>query len=216
MLINAVSDHAAKFFGNSDYVYHEQSSSIVHIDIHRFGPNPATGLVTFVTTGMAEKAMVVPPHVEDGHLYRYAELVLQMPASLVDKFGEPDSWPIDSLRKLARMPHLYETWLYMGHTVGDDPGVPFPGTKLSIASIWPTFLLPDDFTKLTLEDGREITFLTVAFLHDNERKYSKEHYQQGLMEEIVRRGHSLEEFLIFNPDRPSLFEDKPKRKFWSR
>ncbi|MBI1332386.1 MAG: suppressor of fused domain protein [Armatimonadetes bacterium] len=205
VLIEEVANHCQRFFGPCVEVLHENISEFVHIDIYRFGPDPVSNLVTFVTTGMAEKPMNVPSQVQDPEKYRYAELVLQMPVELFAEFGQPASWPIATLVKLARMPHRHETWLWGGHTIGDDPAEPFPGTDLSVAVLWPPMILPQGFPVLDLSDGRRIVFLTLGFLNAEERAFSKEHYQQGLFEEIARRGRKPEEFLVLHPDRASLF-----------
>jgi hypothetical protein len=41
-------------------------------------------------------------------------------------------WPVRQLKMLARLPHKYRTWLWLGHTVpNDDPPEPFaPSTEL--------------------------------------------------------------------------------------
>ncbi len=218
-LIIAVGDHCEKLFGKSDVVYHEENSDFVRIDVHRFGPDPVSGLVTFVTSGMAEKPMNVPARGQNAESFRYTELILQMPAELEEEYGKPGKWPFMMLRNLARMPHQVETWLWAGHTVGDHPAVPFPGSHLSVAVLYPSFLLPPESWSFTMDDGRFITLLTLGFLTDEERAYSKAHYQEGFFDEMERRGREIEEFLIFDPDRPSLFSSgkaKPKWKFWGR
>ena len=211
-LIIAVGDHGERFFGPVDIVYDEIRSSFVHVDIYRFRPDPITNLVTFVTSGMAQKPMNVPKTVQEPERYRYAELVLQMPAALVEKFGNHLAWPIQTLNRLARMPHKDETWLWSGHTIGAEEPQPFPDTHLSIAVIWPGMLLPQEFRILEMEDGRTIEFLTVGFLDRDERNFSRQNYQAGLYDEILRRHRNPEEFLIFDPDRPSLFASK--RPWW--
>lgn len=213
-LIIAIGDHGERFFGPVDLVYDEIRSSFVHVDIYRFKPDPLSNLVTFVTSGMAQKPMNVPGHVREPDNYRYAELVLQMPAPLVAEFGSHTSWPIQTMNRLARMPHKDETWLWSGHTIGAENPEPFRNTNLSVATIWPGMLLPDEFRTLEMADGRSIDFLTLGFIDQDERIFSRENYQEGLFEEILRRKRNPEEFLIFDPYRPSLFA--PKKPWWKR
>lgn len=217
-LIDAVVDHCEQFFGKCAFVWHEVVSEFVHIDLHVFGPDPVTGIQTIVTSGMAEKPMNVPPGVVDGERYRYAELVLQVPATWPvnqQTFDDPEqSWPLMQLKAFARLPHMNETWVWGGHTMASNPPEPFcRSSNLCASAIWPSFLLPHEFECLELSDGRDITFLTLGFLYAEELEFSRKHCQEALLERIERKEIPLERFLILDVDRPNVCS---KKSLWSR
>jgi hypothetical protein len=208
-LIEAVQGHASKFLGSSRLVYHEAESRFAHIDLHRFGPDEEYGFHTFVTSGMAIRPMNVPREVENPEAYRYAELVLHLPENWpldwVTLQKVENWWPLEVLTSLARLPHEREGWVWGGHTLrnGEPPEPYSPDTELSAALVLPSYLMPDEFEVLEMEDGREIVFLTVAFLHPDELEYSVRHGSDALLDRVEESGTSLFEFLVLDRSRRS-------------
>jgi hypothetical protein len=125
-LIEAVSSHLARHFGPDGTVLHEIVSDLVHVDIHVVPATVDRKWLTLVTSGMAERPMDAPPGAED---CRYAELLLALPADWpTDEASLKDErywWPFRLLKQLARFPHEYRTWLWLGHSMpnGSSRGV---------------------------------------------------------------------------------------------
>lgn len=210
VLMEAVVRHFEELCGSVEMVYHEQTSTFVHIDIHHFPADSDEDFHTFVTTGMAEKPMNVPSEVPTPENYRYAELVLHLPASWPTEWEElskPENWwPLQTLQNLARLPHRREGWLWGGHTLrhGDDLEPYADDTQFCAALVCPSFLLPDEFETLTLADGRNIVFLTIAFIYREEFEYCVEHQSDAFFEKIRESGMSPFDFFVLNKNRPNV------------
>ncbi len=184
-LIAAVDSHIDRHFpGSGQWVFHELVSSTVHVDIHVIPPADERPYFTLVTTGLAQKAMHPPSDVEG---CRYAELVallpadwpgLQDPSVLPGTPGHPwhdeaNYWPIRWLKILSRFPHDYNTWIWLSHSMPNgDPPAPFAAnTKLSGLMLDYCWMLPPDFSKLKVDDERDLTFLALTPLHADELQY---------------------------------------------
>ena len=134
-LIDAVSDHVRKHFGEPESVLHEIISTYVHVDLHVVMPTEERPVITVVTSGMSERPM--PGDV-------YAELMLVLPPTWPTQ-GDPafeteeGYWPYRLLKTLARLPHEFQTRLWLGDTVpnGDPPERYARNTKLCGALIAP-------------------------------------------------------------------------------
>lgn len=207
-LIAAVEAHFEPIFGAVERVFHEEGSRFVHIDIHRFEPLD-DGVQAYVTTGMASRPMNVPAAVPDPGPYRYAELLLFLPPEWPrdwETLGQPPHfWPLRELTNVARLPHANETWVWGGHTVGNDPCLPFAeDTGLCATLVSPSYLLPEEFETLSLDDGRNVVFLTLAFLYPEEREHARSHGSDSLMRHVRAAGLSPSDFFILNTRRPSV------------
>ena len=206
-LIEAVVDHWERFLGPCTMVFDEIVSEFVHIDVYQFGPDPATGLTTFVTSGMAEKPMNVPAQVPNPEKYRYAGLVLQVPNYWIRSLGDVpvyQTWPIRELKQAALLPHKRETWVWGGHTIRTDSAATLaPDTKFCATAIWPGFMLPEESWGLEMDDGRRIVFLSLGFLYQEELDYSRKHTQDGFMNYLEETDIDLRDLIVFTPGRPN-------------
>jgi hypothetical protein len=189
-LIEAVSSHISRHFGSEVTVLHEVVSDLVHIDIYLVPPAVDRQWITVLTSGMAERAMAAPPEATE---CRYAELLLALPPdwqtdekSLRDEwFG----WPFQLLAQLARFPHEYRTWLWLGHSMpnGDPPKAYASGTGLAGSMIGPAALVPSEFWKLTA-GTRDIYYFAVYPLHQAEMRYKLRHGWEALFRKLVASG----------------------------
>lgn len=137
-LIDAVTAHFERYFGDVASTYHETISPRVHVDVHIIPPDADRMHWILFTTGMAEHPMHLPPEVERGGTPRYAELMMKVEPTwdFSDFDGDPAAveeryWPIRWMKMLARLPHEFESWLGDGHTIpnhGDPPETYTPGT----------------------------------------------------------------------------------------
>lgn len=120
--------------------------------------------------------MTVPEGAD--HLAR-AELILKLPSSWridtiqVSPISEKDEstwyWPVRELKWLARLPHNYQTWLSIGHTVpnGDQPEPFASDTQLCAWLILPP-IGESDMQSFTLSDGNIINLYVVHGLFKDE------------------------------------------------
>ncbi len=123
----AIGAHIERHWGPVHEVFHEIESDYVHIDVHVVRATPERPYHVLVTSGMSDRPMKVPEGAEE---CGYAELLLALPQNWpVDHASFDDErnyWPVRQLKRTARFPHLYESWLWVGHTVTNgDPPEPF-------------------------------------------------------------------------------------------
>ena len=173
--IEAISDHIEQHIGPVEMVFHEIMSDIVHIDVHWVEPSIDRPFHTLVTSGMSDLPMTVPDELHDN---QYAELMITLPDDWkIDQTSFEDErwyWPIRLLKQLARLPHEYETWLGIGHTVPNgDPADPYhSSTNLCGALIAPSITVADDgFHQLESLDKGIIRFFSVVPLHREEMNF---------------------------------------------
>ena len=215
-LIEAVEGHLHVHFpsyGGEATVWHEAVSDLVHVDVHVVPPSDDRPFYTPVTSGMAERPMVVPDGLEES---RHAELVLALPAEwpLAETSFEHEEnyWPVRLLKVLARLPHEYDTFLFHGHTVpnGDPPEPYAVNTRLCCALIAPPITVPDGFEQLELGDGRAVHFFGVVPLSAEEMDFKLKKGADELFSLLDH--HGVTELL--DPDRPSVVPRK--RGFFRR
>ena len=166
-----VSDHIEEHLGPIDFVFHELVSEYVHIDIHRIPPQKNRPWYTLVTSGMSERPMSVP---DGAGAFQYAELLICLPPhwplNMEDFRDERNYWPIRLLKVLARLPHEFQTWLGLSHSIpnGEPPRPYASNTKFCCAVLVPPLTCPDSFRTLQLEDDQTVQFYAVLPLYPEE------------------------------------------------
>jgi hypothetical protein len=189
--IELIEKHIAAHIGDPAWVFHEIVSDLVHLDVHIVSPTAARPWTTLVTCGMSVRAMTVPPGAEE---FSYAELLLALPPewpldqeSLKD---ENNYWPVRLLKMLARLPHEYETWLGLAHSVpnGEPPEPYAPSTKLCGAVLGPPILAPDGFACLQVTPEMPIHFLAVYPVYAGEMKLKLDRGAEALFERLDQAG----------------------------
>jgi hypothetical protein len=164
-------DHIERNLGPIDYVFHELVSEYVHIDVHRIPPQKHRPFYTLVTSGMSEKPMAVPNGAESS---QFAELMICLPAQwplkMEDFRDERNYWPIRLLKILARLPHEFDTWLGLSHSVpnGEPPQPYASNTKFCCAVLVPPLTCPDPFRTLKINNEQTIHFYAVLPLYQEE------------------------------------------------
>ena len=136
---------------------------------------------------------------------RFAELAICLPphwAMSREAFQNEDNyWPIRLLKDLARLPHVHDSWLWLGHTVQNVPLEPYaPGTKLCAAMLAPPVWFDDDFGELNLGDQKTIYFCGVVPIYLEEMDFKLKHSAQVLFEKL--NGARLAQ--VVNPTRKNL------------
>lgn len=187
-LIDAVSGHIEQWIGPVHQVFHEITSPHVHIDVHHVLPAPERPFHTLVTSGMAEKAMATPAGAE---AFSLAELVVLLPPDWPlerEAFrDERNYWPIRELKSLARMPHVYSSWLWWGHSAQNgSAGEPYaPNTRLNASVLLDPLSLPEDFGSLQYSAG-PIRFLAVVPIYPEELQFKPRSGVEPLLDRFDR------------------------------
>lgn len=191
--IKMIKDHVEKYIGKVDAVYHEIVPDLVHLDILIVNPTKEKNYYTLVTCGMSNIPMTVP---EGADNFRFAELVICLPSDwkVSDEAFKQDEnyWPILWLKKLARFPHEYGTWLYHAHTIpNNDPAEPFANnTDLSgmILSIPSTVEDANGFFTLELTNGDRVHFFSLIPIYTKEMDFKLKKGADALIEKLEKAG----------------------------
>lgn len=182
----AIGEHLREHFGGVDFVLHEETSRMVHVDVHVSRATPDRPFHFLATSGMSALAMNVPPtDCECCRNLDRAELVMGLPAdwpvsaptSKTRQYG----WPIAWLRELARYPHRHRKWIGFGHTMASGDEKPYlPGTNYAGAMFVPPLFMPTSFDQLDTDLGR-VHFLMPIPLFQAEIDYKLEHGSEALL-----------------------------------
>ncbi|GMK39585.1 hypothetical protein PCCS19_26390 [Paenibacillus sp. CCS19] len=191
VILTAISEHVEKHIGAIDHVFHEIISDLIHLDILVVNPTKERNYYTFVTCGMSNLPMNVPEGAED---FKYAELMLCLPANWnvsQESFAiEENYWPIRWLKTLARLPHEYNTWLYLAHTVPNgDPAEPFASNTSLSGVILNIPTMVDDlksFFTLKLPDDNEVHFFSLIPLYKEEMDLKLKSGAEVLFEKLEK------------------------------
>jgi len=204
VLAEAREAHIVKHLGPVRSVFHELVSDKVHLDVQIIAPTEDRPYTYLVTSGMSDAVMTLPPGVEEEH--GLVELCLALPAdgSLgFDENGrahdEASTWPLRLLKWLARVPHDYNTWVGLGHTIPNPDGAFADGTELNGAMLFLPLLADEEFHTLTLDDGRVVHYLGVYTLFQEETDYKLDQGLDELLELLALVGASE----LLQPHRPN-------------
>lgn len=190
-LIDLITEHIERHIGSVSFVFHEQHSELVHIDVHCVAPTPERNIWTLVTSGMSQSPMIVPEDLPDS---MFAELVCFLPPRWpvsADAIGNESSfWPIRWLRMLARFPHRYKTWLGYGHTIpnGDPPEAFAPNTRFCGMLLAPPISTPPEFCEIVRPHNRDIRMYALQPLYADEMAYKLAHGADALLDRFDERG----------------------------
>ncbi len=202
-IIEAVDRHVARCLGAPEMVLDELVSDLVHVDVHVVPPRRDRDFHTLVTSGMSERAMQTPDEIADR---AHAELLLCLPrdwplttAAFAD---ERWYWPIRWLKRLARLPHEYDTFLAPGHTIPNgEPPVPFaPDTELCCWLVAPPLLCPPEFRELRFSRETTIRFYAILPLYREEKDLKLERGVDELYDLLDEAGATE----LIAPRRPNL------------
>lgn len=126
LYMEEIEDHFTELFNVKDEehrVFHELMSEYVHIDIHIISPNEERPFYVLFTTGMSDLQMTMPEEAtwDEKKLHERAEIICFLPPNWQPENPEsPDddySWVISCLKRCARYPHEYKTYLEGCHTI---------------------------------------------------------------------------------------------------
>jgi hypothetical protein len=202
--IDAVDRHLNHFIGPVATVYHEIVSDLVHVDIHMVPADSDRPFHALVTSGMSDRRMHIPEELQ-GQVPSWAELMILLPPEWpLDQATWNDErhyWPIRQLKILARLPHEYETWLGIWHSLPNgDPPEPFAdNTRFCATMLAPPLRFPEEFRTIRADDGREIALFAVLPLLPDELQAKLEYGVDVLFDGFD--SHGVTE--LFDPGRGS-------------
>lgn len=201
--IKAVEEHVGRHVGPVAWVFHELISDKVHLDVHVVPATDDRPFHTLVTSGMSDRPMTLPPGVTAP---AFAELLVCLPADWPlsqEAFADPDNyWPVLWLKRLARLPHDYRTWLGFGHTIPNgDPAEPFgDNTDLCCMLVLPPVRFGDDFPLLELPGGKSVAFYALVPLYREEMELKLARGTDVLLERFDEFGVNE----LIDPTRPNV------------
>lgn len=172
---DAVDAHLAAYLGRCDLVLHEIGSSIVHLDVYMWKPTERRPMFSFVTVGMAERLMELPEAARQQGRADRLELLICLPPTwpvpvepyTVAPWSDGESYlPIAWLKRLARFPFEFDTWLGFGHSVPNgDPPEPFTSsTRLCAWVLLPPATLPQGTHSIELAGDSRVELLALVAL----------------------------------------------------
>jgi hypothetical protein len=181
---DAILRHIEAFWGQSELIYEDPEQNYVRLRVHLVRPTPERPFYTLVTSGMSDRPMVTPQGAEE---YSLAELVISLPRNWnIDQLNSDDdrhAWPLNWLKHLARFPHQYGTWLFMGHTVPNgEPPEPFaPRTNFSCMVLSAPVLCADDGHELAITGETSVHFCSVIPIFQEEMDFALNHSSEDLL-----------------------------------
>jgi suppressor of fused protein SUFU len=198
-LREGIEAHLCTFLGESPMVWHEIVSDLVHVDVFAWVPTDERPWHTFVTVGMSDLPMTVPPDAIAEGVARRAELMVCLQASwpvpetgaTIAPWPDESYFPIRWLKTLARLPHEYQTWLGFGHTVpnGDPPAPITSGTSLCGWLLLPPMTMPQAFRRLEV-GGERVDFFGIIAVYRDELDHKLAHGVESLFAGFDRDGVS--------------------------
>ena len=203
-LIDDVTRHLERFLGPVETVFHEIVSEYVHIDVHHFPPTPTRPFHVLATSGMSEKPMTTPAELPDD--WRHAELLVCLsaawPLTEAAFADERYYWPVRCLKTIARLPHVFRTWIGWAHTIpNDDPPQPYADdTALCGCMIVPPLSLGDEIHRLERANGTVVRFWNLLPLYAEEMELKLREGAEALFELLDRVGAAD----VVDPRRPNV------------
>jgi len=204
--LEEIEEHLTKYIAEPDLVFHEIISELVHIDVHWIKPSANYPYNILVTSGMSDLPMNVPEEIDDKEAYERAELMVVLPADwkIGDEEFQDDNnyWPVYFLKRLARFPHEYKTWLGYGHTIPNGmEAEEIANTGFGCMLLLPPMLSFDEkFLELQTKDGNIINFYAMIPVYKEEMDFKLEEGTDALLDLFDEYGISE----LVDIDRPNV------------
>ena len=182
-----VISHFERHVGKVISTIPDDAPNMVNIDIHIIEPSTDIPYYTLFTTGMSDLPMNPPTDLPE---FKLAELILHLPPFWnldPDNFDDDTIyWPVRWLRKIARRPHEYNSWLGHTHMVpNDNPDYPFSeGVGFNCWMLMMPLLMEEEFEIMQLGLHKQINFYTIFPLYDEEVQYSLDNGIEALFNKL--------------------------------
>ena len=171
-----MADHLEEHFGDSKMtVFHEIPTLDLHLDVYLIEPKNAAYKI-LVTSGMSTLKMNVSEKAENPAELEFAELMMLIPEDIefeqVYTGTNQNDWIISILKRTAKFPHFYDTWIQIGHTIQADADMTSygVGTDFVGALILPSVTFDESFTSIS-KNGRQINIYNVFPLYKSELEF---------------------------------------------
>lgn len=157
------------------------------VDIAHVGASETRPIHTLITVGMSATAMRMPKAEETA---ARIELMMVLPRQwkLDDSSLREETWrwPVEQLRRLARVPHQSSRWLGWGSVVpnGEPPEPLASATRLCGVVIVPSLHVPPAFYQLDSSAGT-ITFYSAVPLYAEEMQLARDKGSRALFESLI-------------------------------
>lgn len=206
--------HLAKFFDEDQIsVFHEIPTLDLHLDIYLIQPKE-TDYNILITSGMSLLKMNITDQMENPNDFEFSELMMMIPKSI--EFGKvytgknKNDWILSVLKKTAKFPHFYNTWIGVGHTIqAEEDLTPYgKDTDYVGAVILPSVTYDKDFTEIH-RNGHRINIYSVFPLYKNELEFKVKNGYHKFLDVLIKANNT--EMLDVN--RENLF---PQKSFWNR
>jgi hypothetical protein len=209
-----ISDHLDKFFDNNLIsVFHEILTLDLHIDVYFIKPENSSFNI-LLTSGMSLLKMNVSEEAETPEELEFAELMMLIPKSIefeqVYSGENKNDWIISILKRTAKFPHFYDTWIGIGHTIqAEEDLTPYGAdTEFVGALILPSVTFGNDFTVIN-KNGRKINIYNVLPLYKNEMEFKIENGYNKLLDLLIKANGKE----VLDLNRPNLVS---KKSFWDK
>ena len=209
-----IDEHLSKHFNDSLIsVFHEIPTLDLHLDVYFIKPENSPFNI-LLTGGMSTLKMNVSEQAENPKDLEFAELMMLIPKSI--EFGQiysgenKNDWIISILKRTAKFPHFYDTWIGIGHTIqAEEDLTPYGNdTEYVGAVILPSVTFDANFTEIN-KNGTKINIYNVLPLYKNEMEFKIENGYNKLLDLLI--DSNGKEVLELN--RKNLI---PKKTFWDK
>ncbi|MET4083408.1 hypothetical protein ABIB40_003379 [Pedobacter sp. UYP30] len=209
-----INDHLSEFFDNDLIsVFHEIPTMDMHLDIYWIKPENSSFNI-LLTSGMSTLKMNVSEQVANSKELEFAELMMLIPKNV--EFGQiysgknKNDWIISILKKTAKFPHFYDTWVGIGHTIqAKEDFTPYNNdTEYVGAIILPSVTFEKKFTEIE-RNGRKINIYNVLPLYKNEMEFKMENGYSKLLDLLIRANGKE----VMDSNRKNLI---PEKSFWGK
>lgn len=209
-----IADHVDRCFKDADVsVFHEIMSFDIPIHIYLIKPKGASFRL-LLTSGMSALKMNVSDQVENPETLEFAELMMLIPENIefeeVYSGNKKNDWILTILKRTAKFPHFYDTWIGIGHSIqAEEDFTPYgKDTEYVGALILPSVSFDERFTEIVKND-RKINIYSVLPIYKNELEYKIEHGYNDFLDLLIKANGSE----ILNPNRKNLIT---KKTFWNK
>lgn len=173
-------------YGEFKEVIYEIVSLDIHLDIIVIPPTEENNYYKLITMGMGAYEMNIPKELNRKKLCR-AELVMYLPPTWNLKSDkEEDTWPINCLKTLGRLPLKNNSWLGVGHTVSlDNNNSPFANnTKLCSMFLLPALNNKYKEPNLKIKNKGKINFYQLFPIYSEELNFIQNNDPIALFEKF--------------------------------
>ena len=215
--IECLSNHLSNFFQKEEItVFHEIGSLDFHLDVYFIKPADRDYNI-LLTSGMSLFEMLVNPEIEERDDYLFAELMVLLPKDLdfeeVYTGKEKNDWIISMLKRTARFPHHYDTFLAIGHTLQatEDMQTYSAETNFIGCIILPSVTFDKAFTELKC-GNKKINIYSLFPIYKNELEHKKKKGYDGFVD-LLNKERPKE---IIDNNRKNLIHNKGLWNIFSR